>query len=67
MKALRTILPAMAMLALTSAAGAFETLDHYKAPDIEEMPPWWPILYMIVFVLGIAVVGFKSSKRTHLD
>ncbi len=34
-----------------------------------EGPPidWWTLLYFFVACLGIAVVAFKSPRRTHLD
>jgi hypothetical protein len=29
--------------------------------------PWAAILYLLVATAAICVVGFKNSKRTHLD
>jgi len=39
----------------------------YKAPELESSTPWIAILYIVIALIGILVVGFKSSKRTHLD
>ena len=39
----------------------------YEAPPIESLTPWVGIVYIVIALIGVLVVGFKSSKRTHLD
>ena len=41
--------------------------DGYLAPPLEPSIDWWVLLYFVVGCAGIAVVAFKSAKRTHLD
>ena len=41
--------------------------DGFVAPSIEPSIDWLTILYFVVAGAGMAVVGFKSSGRTHLD
>ena len=42
--------------------------DAASAPKIEDgATPWTAIIYSVVALAGIAVVGFKNAKRTHLD
>ena len=41
--------------------------DGFEAPVIEKAIPWAAIGISAVAVLAIAVVAFKSSRRTHLD
>ena len=49
------------------AAAAQTVSDGYQAPPQEPSIDWWTILYFVVACLGIAVVSFKSARRTHLD
>ena len=58
------VLAAVAILAPVSVASAG---DGYEAPEIETHVPVTAILYALVFLVGIAVVGFKNARRTHLD
>ena len=37
------------------------------APEIESSLSWPAIGYAFAALAGICVVGFKNSKRTHLD
>jgi len=37
------------------------------APEIESSMPWLATGYAFASLAGICVVGFKNSKRTHLD
>ncbi len=41
--------------------------DMNPAVPLTDELPWSAIIYALVFVIGIAVVGFKNAKRTHLD
>ena len=54
------------IVAMMVAAVSFGA-DAYTAPQIELERPWIAILYAVVALAGILVVGFKNSKRTHLD
>ena len=59
------------LLLLTTVAPAVVALagaaDGYEAPEIESKPHWAAIFYAFVALAGICAVGFKNSKRTHLD
>ncbi len=37
------------------------------APVLDSSMPWMAIGYAVAGLAGISVVGFKNSKRTHLD
>jgi hypothetical protein len=63
-KQLRTMLVALANLGWCSIAVAQES---GKAPEIEDSPAWFPVMVALVALAGIAVVGFKNARRTHLD
>jgi hypothetical protein len=55
-----------ALVCLASAGWGAQ--DAASAPKIEDGgTPWTAIIYSIVALAGIAVVGFKNAKRTHLD
>ena len=41
--------------------------DGFVAKPMAPSFPWASLLYILVALLGICVVGFKKSKRTHLD
>jgi hypothetical protein len=41
--------------------------DGFEAPVIEKATPWLAMGISVVAVLAIAVVAFKTSRRTHLD
>ena len=49
------------------ASFAHASADGYLAPPMEPSIDWWVLLYFVVGCAGIAVVAFKSAKRTHLD
>jgi len=53
------------LLRAVPASGA--TDQSPPAPQLEPGTPWVAILYTLVGLAGISVVGFKNSKRTHLD
>jgi hypothetical protein len=62
------IAAAFGSLALTAglARGASDGFNN-AVPTLEESTPWIAWLFSAAFVAAIAVVGFKNSKRTHLD
>lgn len=41
--------------------------DGHRVPELEETSPWLAVLYTAVCLAGVLVVGFKNSRRTHLD
>ena len=68
MKALLTCYRFLATLIVVMTASAVSAgADAHTAPQIELERPWMAILYAVVALAGILVVGFKNSKRTHLD
>lgn len=53
---------------LCVATNGWGAQDAASAPKIEDgATPWTAIIFSIVALAGIAVVGFKNAKRTHLD
>ena len=56
---------ALVLLVVTSAIGA--TDESEPAPKLESSIPWVAIMYTLVGLGGITAIGFKNSKRTHLD
>jgi hypothetical protein len=65
MKAARIFLAIWAALVWASVAACAD--GHDPGPEIEGKVPWMAITYSVVALAGIAVVGFKNAKRTHLD
>ncbi len=60
------------VLVLATAATAFAQQkpiagDGFLAPPVEGSIDWLTILYFVVAGVGMAVVAFKGSGRTHLD
>lgn len=41
--------------------------DKAKAPALEGGLSWWSILVIVVALVGVCAVAFKSARRTHLD
>lgn len=41
--------------------------DMYAAPTKEEQVPWFSILYIAVGLIAIAVVAFKSARRSPVN
>ncbi len=41
--------------------------DMNRQVPLNDELAWSSIIYALVFTIGIAVVGFKNAKRTHLD
>ena len=66
MNIIRRGMIALAVLALT-AASAWAAKDGFEAPAPEGNVDWPAIGITAVAALAIAVLGFKSAKRTHLD
>ena len=65
MKALRLFLAIWTILIWANVA--FSAADgHDPGPDLEAKVPWMAIVYSVVALVGIAVVGFKNPKRTHM-
>ena len=67
MDTIRFILTGLVILAIAATAMAEAGDDGHFAPDSEAKIPWRSILYIVVALGGIAAVGFKNAKRTHLD
>ena len=79
MKTLRTMIAVVVILSLLSVASARprrrgrQNTDDYGRPiapmvEVEDAPvPWVAFLCTVVALAGVAVVAFKSSRRTHLD
>lgn len=61
-----------ALLGVVSAAYAQDDvvkppIDGIGVAPLDGSMPWIAILCTLVFVAGVAVVGFKNARRTHLD
>ena len=54
-------------LAAVWAAGPALSQDQYYAPAQNARTPWEAIVCTAIFLAGIAIVGFKHARRTHLD
>ena len=67
MNTIRLILTGLIVLALAATAMAEAGDDGHFAPDAEAKIAWRSILYIVVALAGIAAVGFKNARRTHLD
>ncbi len=59
----------VAVLVLTAAGAALAAPKKDVKPKYQRDPasPLLPIVYAMVALAGVGVVGFKNSKRTHLD
>ena len=57
----------LVMVAILTTLTAASQDDGFSALSRKAKTPWTAILYGVVSLAGIAVVGFKNSKRTHLD
>jgi len=64
MKAIRLLWTAFVIVAVGAAAWAE---DGFKPPEITSTTHWYAIVAAVVALLAICVLGFKNSKRTHLD
>ena len=50
-----------------AARTALAAKDGYEAPALLEGTFWPSLGIALVAMVGIAVAGFKKSRRTHLD
>ena len=55
------------ILVLASPLLAQRRQEPSGPPEIDYRPPWLAMLYAVVFIVAVAAVAFKHSKRTHLD
>jgi len=63
------VAPAAALAARDPNGDGYGEIYGAWAQRATDGPPidWWTLLYFFVACLGIAVVAFKGSRRTHLD
>jgi hypothetical protein len=66
---MRTAAISLGALAAIGASEAIGATDGYGTVLNQDALPvnWFAVIYALVFVIAIAVVCFKNSKRTHLD
>lgn len=50
-----------------AAAAPAKAPSTTEAPEADWSVPWMAVGYSLATLAGIAVIGFKNSKRTHLD
>lgn len=64
MKAIVTLWAALlpAVFAVVARAG-----DGYAVPDVDRKINWIAIAITVVALLAVCALGFKNSKRSHLD
>ena len=60
------ILAAAVMPAVAALAGGEGRAGESPRPE-SFSPNWSGLMFTVLFLLCIALVGFKSAKRTHLD
>jgi hypothetical protein len=65
MKTICQLISGVAVLTLSATAGM--AADTTKIPELEGGSTWIAWLFGAVALAGICVVGFKNSRRTHLD
>lgn len=56
-----------AMLLSTGAAARGDERRREQGYELEPSTPAAPIVFAVVGLAAIAAVGFKPSKRSHLD
>lgn len=56
-----------ALMAVGTASRALGAGDGYDAPSVSADINWIAWISAAVFLIAIAILGFKSSGRTHLD
>ncbi len=61
------LIKVVSLAAVAVSSAALGASDGFEAPDVEPSGTWFTYLCTIVFIVAIATVAFKSSKRTHLD
>lgn len=57
----------LGVLAMSIAAVEALAEDAHVVTANEEKTPWKAIIFVVCFVLGIALVAFMKTKRTHMD
>ena len=57
----------MMVLWLLAAPAWAKKTDKPGAPEVSAGMPWMATGYAIAGLAGVCIVGFKNSKRTHLD
>ena len=57
----------MVLCLLAAPAWARRRKERTGAPEIESSMSWMATGYAIAGLAGICIVGFKNSRRTHLD
>ena len=61
------LIKVVSLAAVAASRAAMGAGDGFEAPSIEPEGEWLTYVSLAVFVVAIAVVGFKNSRRTHLD
>lgn len=67
MRGMNKVLSRAAFVASMAVSSLALAQDANKAPVLEADVPWMPVIVSLVTLGGIAVVGFKNARRTHLD
>ena len=67
MKRAKIFVIVMVLLLLAAPAWAAKRKRRTGAPEVKSSMPWMATGYALAGLAGICVVGFKNSKRTHLD
>ena len=67
MKRAKILVIVMVLWLLAAPAWARKPKRTTGAPEIESSLPWPATGYAFAGLAGICVVGFKNSRRTHLD
>lgn len=50
-----------------AARKAARTPDGWSSTDVEAISVWAAILITLIFLFAAMAVGFKDSRRSHLD
>ena len=61
------ILVILVVLWLAAAPAQAKKRKSIGAPELDWSMPWLALGYSVATLAGICVVGFKNSRRTHLD
>lgn len=56
-----------ALMAVGTASWTLGAGDGYDAPSASPDVNWIAWIFAAAFLIAIAVLGFKHSRRTHLD